>query len=190
MPTLSVGGVNATATTHNTAIRSNGNANAPGVYVGIDGLATLNRGTVETFGTTDRNRRVTGIAANTPNARLVANDLTVHTHGDEAIGVAADDGGAVTLNRSTVLTDRRNAIGVYAGVDPNKPGQATVVANASRIETSGEIAHGAQAQAQTSFAIPATVTLNDNTSLLTLGRGALACGRCSREKSRRCRAAR
>lgn len=173
VPTLSVGGVNATATTHNTTITSNGNSNAPGVYVSADGLATLNGGTVETFGTTERSQRVKGIAANTLNARLVANDLTIHTHGDEAIGVAADDGGAVTLNRATVLTDKRNAIGVYAGVDPTKPGQATVVASASRIETSGEIAHGAQAQAQTSLAIPATVTLNDNTTVLTHGTGAV-----------------
>ncbi|CAG9185668.1 autotransporter outer membrane beta-barrel domain-containing protein [Cupriavidus pampae] len=173
VPTLSVGGVNTTATTHNTAIISTGNANAPGVYVGTDALATINGGTVDTFGTTERGQRVKGIAANTPNARLIANDLGIHTHGDEAIGVAADDGGTVTLNRSTVLTDGRNAIGVYAGVDPTKPGQAVVVANASAIETFGEIAHGAQAQAQTSLAIPATVTLNDNTSVITHGAGAV-----------------
>ena len=171
VPTVSVG--NATVTINNAAITSSGNANAPGVYAALGGLVTLNGGTVDAFGTTDRNQRVKGIAAATAGAVLVANDVAIHTHGDEALGVAADDGGTVTLNRGSVLTDKRNAIGIYAGVDPTKPGAATVTANSTKVETFGEIAHGAQAQAQTSLAIPATVTLDQNSTVTTHGAGAV-----------------
>lgn len=173
VPTVAVGGVGSTVITNNVAIVSRGNANAPGIYVGQDGLATLNGGTVETFGTTDRAQRVKGIAAATPNARLVTNDLTIHNHGSEAIGVAADDGGTVQLNRTTVLTDGFNGIGLYAGVDPTKPGAAIVQASASRIETTGDLAHGALAQSRTSLDLPATVTLADATTVATHGNGAV-----------------
>jgi autotransporter family porin len=171
VPTVVAG--NATVTVNNAAIRSNGNANAPGVYAGLGSTVILNGGTVDAFGTTDRGQRVKGIAAATAGAVLTATGVTIHTYGDEALGVAADDGGTVTLNGGTVLTDKRNAIGIYSGVDPTKPGAALVTANTTHVETFGEIAHGAQAQSQTILAIPATVTLDQNSTVTTHGVGSV-----------------
>ncbi|WP_181184484.1 autotransporter outer membrane beta-barrel domain-containing protein [Cupriavidus pinatubonensis] len=175
VPTVSAGstvGI-ATITTQNTAIVSNGSANAAGVYANTGSLITLNGGTVDTFGSLDRGQTPNALAAVNPGAQLIANDVSVRTHGERALGVAADDGGTITLNRTTVTTDSLRALGIYAGVDPTKPGAAAVIATASRVETSGQFAHGAQAQARTNLDIPATITLNDNSTVTTHGDGAV-----------------
>jgi outer membrane autotransporter protein len=175
VPTVSSGSTvgTATITTHNTAIISTGSANAAGVYANTGSLITLNGGSVDTFGTLDRGQTPNALAAVNPGAQLVANDVAVRTHGERALGVAADDGGTVTLNRSTVTTDSFRALGIYAGVDPTKPGAATVAANATRVETFGSLAHGAQAQARTSLDIPATITLTNNSTVTTHGDAAV-----------------
>lgn len=173
VPTVNVGGVGSTLTTEGVAIVSTGSANAPGIAITQDGLATINGGTVDTFGTTARAQRVKGVTAALPNARLVTNGLAIHNRGDEAIGVAADDGGTIEINQTSVLTDGRNGIAVYAGVDPLKPNVATVVATASHIETMGEIAHGALAQARTVLDVPARVSLTNGTTVITHGTGAM-----------------
>ncbi len=186
VPTVNVGGVGSTLTTEGVAIVSTGSANAPGIAITQDGLATINGGTVDTFGTTARAQRMKGVTAARPNARLVTNGLAIHNRGDEAIGVAADDGGTIEINQTSVLTDGRNGIAVYAGVDPLKPNVATVVATASHIETMGEIAHGALAQARTVLDVPARVSLTNGTTVITHGTGAMGLRAVSKAGSRRC----
>lgn len=171
VPTILAGG--ATVNVTDAAIISRGDANAPGVYASAGARITVNGGTIDAYGTTARSQRVKGVAANLDDAQLTVNGAKIHTYGDEAIGAAADDGGTITLNRVTLVTDKRNAIGVYAGVDPLKPATATLTADATSIETFGDTAHGAQAQSQTSLAVPALVTLAQQSSILTHGEAAV-----------------
>ncbi|WP_338580891.1 autotransporter outer membrane beta-barrel domain-containing protein [Pseudomonas sp. MAG733B] len=172
------GGANLTATDVTTL--TTGNDNAMGVIADVDGLITLNRGTVTTTGSLVRaGARPHALAARGSGATLVANGTVARTQGNDGMGVVADDGGSVRLNVDTasgagvsVRTEGLRSIGLFSVVEQVGPQfLADITTTGATVETLGANAHGALAQ-QNFLAAPATINLN-TTSVTTRGADAV-----------------
>lgn len=160
---------NGTITATNVSLTTTGSDNAMGALADLNGRIGLTGGSVETFGDMVRSgARALGLAARNPGASVTATNTSVTTHGLEAFGVVADDGGSVTLAGNTIKTFGTTGIGLYAIVEQaGAQFPATITASTISIETQGIGAHGAMA-AQNFLVAPATITMTDS-SVVTHG---------------------
>jgi outer membrane autotransporter protein len=158
------------------SIVTNGNNNAMGVISEVDGLVTLNRGTVTTTGSMVRDgARPHALAARGVDASLIANGTIARVQGNDGMGAVADDGGSVQLNVDafsgagvSIRTEGLRSIGLFSVVEQSGPQfLADITTNSATIETVGSNAHGALAQ-QNFLVAPATINLN-KTSVITRG---------------------
>lgn len=139
---------NSSVVSTNVPILTTGDGNAMGVLADLGSSVTVTGATVTTQGMVSAgDRRPHALAARNPGGRLVVRNSAVQTSGDEAMGVVADDGGSVILERVPVTTSGTLALGAFAVVE-QVGGQfvADISATDSTIRTTGQRAYGALAQ--------------------------------------------
>ncbi|TCA18537.1 autotransporter outer membrane beta-barrel domain-containing protein [Rhizobium leguminosarum bv. viciae] len=94
-----------------------------------------------------------------------ANGTSVRTEGLTAMGVVADDGGVILLDRNSITTLGTTSIGLYSTVEQSGPQfPAGIVGERLVVETFGTGAHGAMA---VEHFLPADSTILLDDSLLT-----------------------
>ncbi len=160
---------NSTITATDVPILTTGDGNSMGVLADLGGSITVSGASVTTTGTVSPgSRRPHALAARNPGGRLVVRDSVVQTNGDEAMGVVADDGGSVTLERVSVTTSGTLAPGAFAVVEQaGAQFVADITATDTTIRTTGLRAYGALAQ-RNFLDAPATIQLT-NSSVTTEG---------------------
>ncbi|MGV2862317.1 autotransporter outer membrane beta-barrel domain-containing protein [Achromobacter sp. AGC39] len=160
---------NSTITATDVTILTTGDGNAMGVLADLNSSISVTGASVTTAGTVSGgDRRPHAVAARNPGARLSVTDSTLRTSGDEAMGVVADDGGSVALERVPLTTSGTLAIGAFAVVEQaGARFAADIVATDSTIRTTGLRAYGTLAQ-RNFLDAPATVRLF-NSSVTTEG---------------------
>ncbi|WP_128325529.1 autotransporter outer membrane beta-barrel domain-containing protein [Pseudomonas alkylphenolica] len=157
---------NATVTADNVNVYTSGNDNAMGVVANLNATVILNGGTVTTSGNgSPVQSNLTfphALASRNEGALLIANGTHLLTTGQQAYGVAVDDGGSMQLNGVSVKTEGDRSIGLYAGIGGPKPGSVVLDANSVTVETLGANAAGARVSRNFKDAQTAVLNLKDS----------------------------
>jgi outer membrane autotransporter protein len=145
---------NATIDASNFTLVTRGNDNAMGALADLGGTVNLTGGTITTHGNQVRQSSFAhALGARSPGGVLTAQGTSAHTYGTYAMGVWSDDGGSATVQDVSVRTEGFGAIGVLAIVEQaGAQFPATVSYQVGSVETFGEQAHGASAQARNDLA--------------------------------------
>lgn len=166
---------NATITATNVVVTTTGNDNALGVLADGNGQITLNGGSVTTTGDAVRQASFPhALGARNPGGVLTSTETTVLTTGITAMGAVADDGGLMLLSGNSITTQGFRSIGLYSITEQvGAQFAANLTATDVTLETFGQFAHGAAAQARND--VPAAkATLNvDVSTITTHGDGAI-----------------
>ena len=165
----------ASVTANNVTIVTSGDDNAMGAIADLNGVVTLNGGTITTSGNQVRQSSFAhGLGARNPGGTLIANATVVNTTGRSAMGAWSDDGGNSTLNDVRITSSGELGVGLYAVAEQvGTQFNANTTANRNTVQTTGLNAFGVEAQSRNDKPVGvATVTVND-TSITTQGIGAV-----------------
>ncbi|WP_367345977.1 autotransporter outer membrane beta-barrel domain-containing protein [Stenotrophomonas bentonitica] len=144
----------ATIQARNFTIQTEGDDNAMGALADLGATLRLTGGTITTRGNQVRAASFAhAMGARNPGGSLFAQGTVAHTYGTYAMGVWADDGGTASVQDVSVTTEGTGANGVLAIVEQaGSEFPATVTYQGGRVETFGDRAHGALAQARNDLA--------------------------------------
>jgi len=135
-------------------IQTQGDDNAMGALADLGATLRLTGGTITTRGNQVRAASFAhAMGARNPGGSLFALGTVAQTYGTYAMGVWADDGGTAFAQDVSVTTEGTGANGVLAIVEQaGSEFPATVTYQTGRVETFGDRAHGALAQARNDLA--------------------------------------
>lgn len=165
----------ASITANNVTIVTRGNDNAMGALADMAGTVTLTGGSITTYGNQVRQSSFAhALGARNPGGLLLASGTAARTYGTYAMGVWADDGGTATVDAVTVSTEGSGASGILAITEQlgaQFPAQVTYTGGS--VETFGDLAHGANAQARNDLATELAAITLTGTPVTTHGIGAV-----------------
>jgi autotransporter family porin len=150
----------------NVALRTSGNDNAMGALADLGGQLTLIGGSVLTTGDAVRQSSFPhALGARNPGGLLTAIGTSVETRGNTAMGAVADDGGTMILSGNSIRTFGPSSLGLFSVTEQvGAQFPANVAGSNVAVETFGDGAHGATAQARNDVPVEkAMITLNDST---------------------------